>query len=115
MFDAEQTQQTLTLQCCCEQKRRFHLRTEIDTGAGPHLVSRLVKCPFCDNHCKLTIEASRVSVQSIFRGRSGPGHGLENESPDDPLMDSADSPRHRAPQGRVFATELAEKPPVQGG
>nr|VFJ92024.1 MAG: hypothetical protein BECKLFY1418A_GA0070994_10209 [Candidatus Kentron sp. LFY] len=65
MFDAEQTQQTLTLQCCCEQKRQFHLRAEIDTGAGSHLVSLLVKCPFCDKHCRLTIEANRLPVEAI--------------------------------------------------
>nr|VFJ72772.1 MAG: hypothetical protein BECKFW1821C_GA0114237_103714 [Candidatus Kentron sp. FW] len=98
------TEQTLTLECCCEEKRQIHIHTEIDSGAGTHLVSRLVECPFCDRYCKLEIEASAVPIDHITRS----GDQQPANAPDGTRNDIQGL--RRALRDRVFPTELAEGP-----
>nr|VFJ54045.1 MAG: hypothetical protein BECKFM1743C_GA0114222_101336 [Candidatus Kentron sp. FM]VFJ54418.1 MAG: hypothetical protein BECKFM1743A_GA0114220_101315 [Candidatus Kentron sp. FM]VFK10864.1 MAG: hypothetical protein BECKFM1743B_GA0114221_101586 [Candidatus Kentron sp. FM] len=98
------TKQTLTLKCCCEKKRQFHIHTEIDSGAGTHLVKRLVRCPFCENQLKLAIEANTVPVEHIIKGR---GNHLDSAL-DNASGDKKTPRRRRGLRNRVFPTELAE-------
>nr|VFK60839.1 MAG: hypothetical protein BECKTUN1418F_GA0071002_12313 [Candidatus Kentron sp. TUN]VFK64245.1 MAG: hypothetical protein BECKTUN1418D_GA0071000_12522 [Candidatus Kentron sp. TUN]VFK70159.1 MAG: hypothetical protein BECKTUN1418E_GA0071001_12403 [Candidatus Kentron sp. TUN] len=89
MTDVEQI---LTLECCCERKRHFQFRTELDTGESKYLIDRLITCPSCENDCRLTIEADAMLLKMLSKNR---GNGLNNKN----------SPRRRrALRNRVFPT-----------
>nr|VFK33006.1 MAG: hypothetical protein BECKMB1821G_GA0114241_11347 [Candidatus Kentron sp. MB] len=97
------TKQTLTLECCCQDKRQFHIHTEIDSGAGGHLVSQVVKCPFCERSCKIEIEAGLAPVERVMRSRVKQPDNVPDSAPDDAKR------LRRMLRDRVFSTELADR------